>query len=176
MKPGDEGGWLPSMCFLRFRRRRKQHPNKSAAMARTANGTPTPIPIFSPLVRPDSLDAGATGSAEALGVADGVEIGDEFGAEERNVESVLAVEEIDDAGDDSDEDVELNVSLDTLLDDAVGVDVIPELSDPSNDDPVFEACDRLVTDGSPVTDAVISVCTASVSGGAAVAGPNSSIK
>ena len=66
MKPGDEGGSLPSMDLLFLRRIKRQHASKSAAIATSANGTPIPIPSFSRLDRPESAGAGASGSADAV--------------------------------------------------------------------------------------------------------------
>jgi hypothetical protein len=174
MKPGDEGGSLPSTCLLRRRRRKKQHANKSAAIASTASGTPIPIPSFSRLDRPESLESGATGSAVALELSDAFEL----------------EEDIDEDVEEDADDAELEISPDKLLEDAVGVETRLELSDPDSvddsealvdnesktEESVFEAWDKLVSVGCSVTDAVTSVGSAPLAGGAAVAGPNSAIK
>jgi len=170
MNPGDEGGWLPSIALLLFRRSKKQQPNKSAAIASNASGTPTPIPIFSRLVRPESVDSGATGSAVAVEV----EVADELSeleAEDIDVERLLADEgTVDIKVEEPEEDAELNVSVDELLD-AVGVDV-EIVSDPDD----IDDCNTLVSVGNPVTDAVTPVGNVPLAGGAAVAGPNSCMK
>ena len=111
---------------------------------------------------------------------------DTFEAEE------LVARVVEDMSDDADDelDAELEVSLERLLNDAADEDIVLKLSDAvivedsaalvdtesEADESVFEACDTLVTDGCGVADAVTSVGRASVTGGAAVAGPNSEIK
>jgi hypothetical protein len=183
MKPGDEGGSLPSTCLLRRRRRKKQHANKIAAIASTASGTPIPIPSFSRLVRPESLEAGASGSAVALELSGALEL-------EEDIDSEEVDEDADEDGDEDADDAELEISLDKLLEDAVGVETGLELSDSDSvddsealvdnefkiEESVFEAWDKLVSLGCSVTDAVTSVGSAPLAGGAAVAGPNSAIK
>jgi hypothetical protein len=158
----------------------RQHTSNNAAIASTASGTPTPIPIFSRLVRPDSLDAGATGSVVELGVAEALE------GEDADVDKVVSDEEaagvVDDVEVDPEEDAKLDVSLETILEETVGVGIALRLSDPdiakdsvadsNTEEPVFEA----VSVGRPVSDAVTSVGNASLAGGAAVAGPNSCMK
>lgn len=165
---------MPSTLLLRRRRMKKQHPSKSAAIASSASGTPIPIPSFSRRVRPESLESGATGSPVALELSNGAE------AEARASE----------VEDDADEDAELETSLVKLLEDAVDVGLALKLSDPDSvedsdalvesefkaDKSVFDVCDKLVSVGCSVTDAVTSVGSAPLAGGAAVAGPNSSIK
>lgn len=161
-----------------------QHPNMQAARARAASGTPMPMPIFALRVRPEELDAGATGSDDALGVVLEVVLGVALevglGVEEANVdvEKVVADEVV------SSDDDSRNVDLKVWLDDAVGV-ILLELSDTDTDDcdsrtedAVLDACEMLVgvVVGLPVTDAVTSVGNGPVAGGAAVAGPNSLIK
>lgn len=172
------------MDRLLFLRRMKQHPSKIAATASTASGTPTPSPIFSRLVRPESLDAGAIGSAVELGVADELDHEDEV--ENVVAEDVKVAGVVEDAGEDSEEDAKLDVWLKRLLEDAVDVGIMIKLSDcdivedsaalvdsdSSADEYGFEA----VSVGRAVTDAVTSVGIASLAGGAAVAGPNSWIK
>lgn len=168
MNPGDEGGWLPSIALFLFRRSRKQQPNKSAAMASNASGTPTPIPIFLRLVRPESLDSGAMGSAVAVEVADELE---EPGVEDIDVERLLADgTTVDTKVEESEEDTKLDVSVDELLD-AVGVDaeIVSDLDD-------IDDCNTLVSVGNPVTDGVTPVGNVPLAGGAAVAGPNSCMK
>jgi hypothetical protein len=181
MNPGDDGGSLPSIDLFLFLRRIRQHTSNNAAIASTASGIPTPIPIFSRLVRPDSLDAGATGSVVELGVAEALE------GEDADANRVVADEEevasvVDDAEADPEEDAKLDVSLEAILEETVGVGIVLKLSDPdiaedsvadsNTEEPVFEA----VSVGRPVTDAVTSVGNASLAGGAAVAGPNSCMK
>ncbi|KAG9185878.1 hypothetical protein G6011_07209 [Alternaria panax] len=167
------------MDLLLFLRKIKQHPSKSAANTSTASGTPTPSPIFSLLVSPESLDAGAIGSAVELGVAD------ELDGEYFDVEKVVADDEAASVAKDTEEEAELDVSLEMVLGDAVGVGVALTLSEPdiveesaavvdsdsSADESVFKA-----PVGSVVTDAVTSVGNASLAGGAAVVGPNSCMK
>lgn len=84
MKPGEEGGWLPSICLFRRRRTRKQQPKRRAAPASRPRGTPRPMPIFWLRVRPDWLGAGATGSVGVLlgGAEDGAEVEAEVVGEE----------------------------------------------------------------------------------------------
>jgi hypothetical protein len=172
------------MDLLLFLRRTKQHPNKSAAIATAPSGTPTPSPIFARLDRPESLDAGAIGSMVELGVAEELDGDDELEKLVTEDEEVAGV--VEDTEEDSVEGAKLDISLERLLEDAVSVGVVLKLSDPdvveesaapvdsdsSADESVFEA----VPVGSVVTDAVTSVGNASLAGGAAVAGPNSSIK
>lgn len=162
------------MDLLLLLRMIKQHPNNIAAIASTASGTPTPSPIFSRLVRPESLDAGAIGSVVELGVAEELDGDDE-------VEKI-----VEDAEEDSEDDARLDVSLERLVEDGVGVGVVLKPSDPdvveestalvdsvsSTDESVFEAGPV----GTSVADAVTSVGNASLAGGAAVAGPNSCMK
>lgn len=168
MNPGDEGGWLPSIALLLFRRSRKQQPNKSAAIASNASGTPTPIPIFSRLVNPESLDSGATGSAVAVEVADELS---ELEADDIDVERLLADETaVNIKVEEPEKDAKLDVSVDELLD-AVGVDA-ETCSDPDD----IEDCNTLVSVDDPVTDAVTPVGNVPLAGGAAVAGPNSCMK
>jgi hypothetical protein len=184
MKPGDEGGSLPLMDLL-FLRRMRQHASKSAAIATSANGTPIPIPSFSRLDRPESARAGASGSADAVEYGDRVLV-DALEAEE------LVARVVEDVTDDADGELDpkLEVSLERLLDDTVPEENVLKLSDPDSvedsaalvdtdseaDESVLEACDALVSDGCCVADAVTSLGRASVTGGAAVAGPNSEIK
>jgi len=189
MKPGDDGGWLPSMDLLRFRRTIKQHASSNATSASTASGTPTPSPIFSRLVRPASLEAGATGSAVGFKVAD------ELAEEDADVETVDSEDDDDDddevasvveAEEDPEEDITLVVSLEALLEDAIGVEIVLKLSDPDiaedgtalvdNDSNIDESIFEAVPVGNAVGDAVTSVGNASLAGGAAVAGPNSCMK
>jgi len=190
MKPGDDGGWLPSMDLLRFRRKIKQHASSNAASVSTANGTPTPSPIFSRLVRPASLEAGATGSAVGFKVAD------ELAEENADVETVDSEDDdddgdevatvVEDSEEDPEEDLTLVVSLEALLEYAVGVEIVLKLSDPDiaedgtalvdNDSNLDESTFEAVSEGNAVGDAVTSVGSASLAGGAAVAGPNSCMK
>jgi len=202
MKPGDDGGWLPSMDLLLFRRKIKQHASSNAASASTASGTPTPSPIFSRLVKPASLEAGATGSVVGFKVAD------ELAAEDADVEMVVSEDDDndddddDDDGDDDDddevagvvesseedpeEDTRLVASLEALPEDAVGVGVVLKPSDADiaedctalvdNDSGTDESTFEVVSVGNAVGDAVTSVGNASLAGGAAVAGPNSCMK
>lgn len=142
MNPGEDGGWEPSTCLLR-RRRRKQHANRRAATLRRANGTPTPSPIFWRLLSPESLDSASTGSAVALEV--GV---------------ILLVEALDGVWL---EDSELDDALEEVLEDciveledALVVDELSELDDAEDTgvsvgllDIASEVC-ALVSDGSPV--------------------------
>jgi hypothetical protein len=173
------------MDLLLFLRRTKQHTSSNAAMTITASGTPTPMPIFSRLVRPASVDAGATGSAVEL------EVADELAAEDTGVERVVSdcddelAGAVEDSGEGPEEDARLDVSL-TLLEDAVNVGVVLKLCDSDitedaaalvdNDSSIDESIDEAVSDGNPVGDTVTSVGNASLAGGAAVAGPNSCIK
>ena len=96
---------------------------------------------------------------------------------------------VEDADEEVEEDAELVLSLETLLDDAVGVGNVLKLSDPESvedsttlvdsdseaEDDVSEPCDTLVSVCCSVADAVTSLGRA-VTGGAAVAGPNSEMK
>jgi hypothetical protein len=146
------------------------------------SGTPTPSPIFSRLVRPESLDAGAIGSAVEL------EVADELDGEDVDVEKVVADDDVagvvEDAEEDPEEDGKLDVSLEAL--DAVDVGIVLRLSDTDviedgdslvdSDPSTEEAVSEAVSVGSAVTDAVTSVGNASLAGGAAVAGPNSCMK
>jgi len=178
------------MDLLLFRRKIKQHASSNAAIASTASGTPTPSPIFSRLVRPASLEAGATGSAVGFKVAD------ELAEEDADVDTVVS--EDDDNDDDEvasvvesseevpEEDTKLEVSLEALLEDAVGVEIVLKLSDPDiaedgtalvdNDSKIDESTLEAVSEGNAVGDTVTSVGNASLAGGAAVAGPNSCMK
>jgi len=178
------------MDRLLFRRKIKQHASSNAAIASTASGTPTPSPIFSRLVRPASLEAGATGSAVGFKVADGL------AGEDADVEIVESEDDDDDSDEvasvveDSEEDLvedtTLVVSLEALLEDAVGVEIVLKLSDPDiaedgtalvdNDSNIDESTFEAVSEGNAVGDAVTSVGNASLAGGAAVAGPNSCMK
>jgi hypothetical protein len=114
MKPGDDGGSVPSSCLLLRRRRRKQQPNSSAAMPRRPNGTPTPMPIFWDRVKPVLLKGGASGSVDAL------ELGVRLALEVFDREVVVA----NDVGKD-----EISL-LETSLDDAVEEAIVLRLSDP----------------------------------------------
>jgi hypothetical protein len=168
------------MDLLLFLRRTKQHTSSNAAIAITASGTPTPMPIFSRLVRPASVDAGATGSAVEL------EVADELAGEDTGVEEAVSDcnDELAGTVEDSEEDPEEDGRLDVEV--AVDVGVILRLEDSDiaedtaalvdNDSSTDESIDEAVSDGKPVGDAVTSVGNASLAGGAAVAGPNSCIK
>lgn len=135
------------------------------------------MPIFWSRVRPDWLDAGATGSVEVLlGV-------DEDGAE---VEVGIVGEEdlgVCEAEGDKDE-AERDDLLRVWLGDAVGVaptlvdesSVALETRDSNVDVAVLETCAGLVSVVWLVTDAGTSVGAAELSGGAAVAGPNASMR
>jgi hypothetical protein len=169
---------LIDLLFLR--RMSRQHASKSAAIATSAIGTPIPIPSFWRVDKPGSAGAGASGSADAL------EYGDRVLVDGLEVDELVA-RVVDDADDEVEEDAE--VSLEKLLDEAVGVGNVLKLSDPGNvedsailvgndseaEDAASEACDALVSVGCSVADAVTSLGRA-VTGGAAVAGPNSEMK
>ncbi|KAI4957061.1 hypothetical protein J4E86_005533 [Alternaria arbusti] len=178
------------MDLLRFRRKIKQHASSNAANVSTANGTPTPSPIFSRLVRPASLEAGATGSAVGFKVAD------ELAEEDADVDTVVSEDNdnddeevasvVESSEEVPEEDTKLEVSLKALLEDAVGVEIVLKLSDPDiaedgtalvdNDLDIDESTFEAVSEGNAVGDAVTSVGNASLAGGAAVAGPNSCMK
>lgn len=175
------------MDLLLFRRKTKQHASSNAARASTASGTPTPSPIFSRLVRPASLEAGATGSAVGFRVAD------ELAGEDADVETVVSEDDdgevagvVESSEEDPEEDTRLVVSLEALPEDAVGVGVVLKLSDPDiaedctalvdNDSSTDESTFEVVSVGNAVGNAVTSVGNASLAGGAAVAGPNSCMK
>jgi hypothetical protein len=68
MNPGEEGGTEPLTFFFFRRRSKKQQAKKSAAAPRRPKGTPSPRPIFWPLVRPVSL----TGGESSVGSDDGL--------------------------------------------------------------------------------------------------------
>jgi hypothetical protein len=176
MKPGDEGGSLPSIDLFFLRRMKRQHANSIAAIAISASGTPIPIPSFSRLDKPESAGTGASGSADAVEYGDRVLV--DCPEAEESVANVVE-DAAEDADDKVKEDAELEVSLKRLLDDAVGAEIASDsgcVDDSEADVSVFEACDTLVSEGRCVADAVTSVGMASLTGGAAVAGPNSCIK
>lgn len=60
----------PSTCFLWRRRKKVQQPKMSAPAARRPRGTPRPIPIFWPLVRPEDVEGGASGISEEDGLVE----------------------------------------------------------------------------------------------------------
>lgn len=101
MKPGDEGGWLPSIWRFRRRHQRKQ-PKRSAAMLRVPRGTPRPMASFSLRLRLESLGAGATVSVGVL--LGGAEVRAEVEIEAVDEDLGVCREEEDDDVEDEDDD------------------------------------------------------------------------
>lgn len=99
MNPGDEGGWLPSMCLLRRQRKKKQQPNRAAPTPSRAKGTPMPMPIFWRLVSPVVLNAGAAVSGARVNVEAGLVVMDLEGLEVEDPCEDMAVDRpLDDDG------------------------------------------------------------------------------
>lgn len=179
MKPGEEGGWLPSRVLLRWRRRRKKE-RRRTERERKPSGRARPRASFWLEVRPEGVGGGAGGSE---GVLVGVAVeGDEVEVvgvdEEEKVELEIGKVEVDeDDRSDEDEDGRIVGWLDTAV-------VLVPLS-LSNLDDVDAVAVVLVTHPSVsvttlchvlVAEAGTLVGTLPLSGGAAVLGPNASIR
>lgn len=122
MKPGDEGGWEPSICFLFRRRKRKQHPKSTAAAPMSAKGTPRPIPIFCFFDRP-SLSAAGAGSAVELDVELELAFVDKVEAEDAELRA-LEAREFDGKADEERSALRLEPEADDPVSDDCRADVV----------------------------------------------------
>lgn len=172
MNPGDDGGWLPSRCLLLLRRKKKQHPNRIAAIPSRAKGTPTPIPIFWRLVSPVVLKAGAAVPGVLL------EVGAELAVEDLDSIGVRDLLEDLVAETPFDDDTELKVVVIESVTDPDSDDEYAALLDiePEADSSVCDGCHQSVSVGCSVAVTDTSLFQSLVEGvavGHAVSGPNS---